>query len=504
MGDARYHPRPPSTAVVPLRESWLRFLRVSIAVGLLLVAAPARAQTEPSGHEDDAFDFMNLLAKHDLHSLQEERWNAYGQYTYISSQKLAFSAPYTNLNGSTNSLLPSSEHSFTGSLTLYLGLKTWKGGEIYLVPEVIAEKPLSHLAGLGGVIQNFELQKTGSASPHLYRSRLYFQQTIGFGGKREDMTSDPSQLAKAVDARRIVFTVGNFSVIDFLDKNEFSGDLRRQFFNMAFMTYAAYDFAADARGYAWGGVEEIYVDDWAFRIARVTAPRDPNQLEIDPRIYKYYGDQIEARRSYALFGQEGAVRVLGYRNRENMGRFDEAIAAFTADPAKNARACTSFSYNSGNATAPDLCWVRRPNIKVGIGVNVEQSVSDDVGLFFRGMVSDGRTEVYSYTSTDRSISTGGLVKGSFWHRHADTLGLGYGQGWISKEHASYLAMGGVDGFLGDGKLNQASEHVFETFYSLNVSSSLWISGDYQHIWNPGYNADRGPVDIFGARMHAEF
>ena len=30
------------------------------------------------------------------------------------------------------------------------------------------------------------------------------------------------------------------------------------------------------------------------------------------------------------------------------------------------------------------------------------------------------------------------------------------------------------------------------------------AADYQHITNPAYNADRGPVDIFGGRLHAEF
>jgi hypothetical protein len=65
-------------------------------------------------------------------------------------------------------------------------------------------------------------------------------------------------------------------------------------------------------------------------------------------------------------------------------------------------------------------------------------------------------------------------------------------------------MGGVDGFLGDGKLNQASEQLLEVFYSMAVISPIWLSLDYQHIWNPGYNADRGPVDIFGGRMHVEF
>jgi high affinity Mn2+ porin len=126
------------------------------------------------------------------------------------------------------------------------------------------------------------------------------------------------QLGRKYERRRLVFTAGNFSVLDFFDKNSYSGDLRQQFFNMAFLTYAAYDFAADARGYAWGAMAELYWDDWAFRIGRMTPPHDPNQLPIDFRLYEYYGDQAEIEHQHRLFGRPGAARVLGYRNRENM------------------------------------------------------------------------------------------------------------------------------------------------------------------------------------------
>ena len=120
---------------------------------------------------------MNLLAKKGLHDLEDERWNAYGQFTYISSWKRAFPASYTNLNGSINSLLPGSERSFSGTATLYLGLKAWHGGEIYFVPEMISMRPLSDLKGLGGVIQNFEMQKGGTrplsiTDPDYFSSRL--------------------------------------------------------------------------------------------------------------------------------------------------------------------------------------------------------------------------------------------------------------------------------------------------------------------------------------------
>jgi hypothetical protein len=226
-------------------------------------------------------------------------------------------------------------------------------------------------------------------------------------------------------------------------------------------------------------------------------------LPLDFRINDFYGDQAELEHAHSILGREGVVRVLGYRNVENMGRFDDAIAAFTADHQKNAANCTAFNYGSTNASAPDLCWVRKPSVKLGIGVSIEQRIVDDLGVFFRGMYSDGRTEVYSYTSTDRSIAFGAIAKGGHWRRAADSVGIGWAQGWISSAHAQYLNMGGVDGFIGDGKLNQASEQAVEGFYSFNLGSAAFFSVDYQHIWNPGYNADRGPVNILGGRLHVE-
>jgi hypothetical protein len=470
----------------------------------LLAAAPARAEVrEAAPRPDDQFDVMNALAHRGLHDLRDERWNAYGQITLMGAYKAPFSAPYTNANGSNGSLSPRAEGSYTGTATIYLGVRLWPGAEAYFVPEVVAERPLSELHGLGGAIHNFELQKTGALTPQVYRSRAYVRQTIGLGGATVERPSDPMSLGATVAARRIVVTVGNFSVLDFVDKNTFSGDLRRQFFNMAFLTHAAYDFAADARGYAFGALAEIHVDDWALRLARLTPPTEPNQLALDFRVATHYGDQIELEHWHRVGKRAGAVRLLGYRNRETMGRFDEAVAAHRADARKNAAACEGFSYGSTNATAPDLCWVRRANVKVGVGVNVEQELTEDVGVFLRGMVSDGQTEVYSYTSTDRSLSFGTLVGGAPWHRPLDLAGVGAGVGFISKEHAAYLGAGGVDGFIGDGAIRHAPEGVFEVFYSAGLWSSVWLSIDWQHIWTPAFNADRGPVDVLGGRVHAE-
>lgn len=204
---------------------------------------------------------------------------------------------------------------------------------------------------------------------------------------------------------------------------------------------------------------------------------------------------MEIEHKHTLYQQPGAVRLLAYRNHENLGSWTDALAALQADPNNNAANCQKFNYDSSNATAPDLCWARKPNTKMGIGINLEQQINDDIGLFFRGMYSDGKTEVYSYTSSDRSISLGGLIKGERWNRDKDTLGIGYAQSWISKQHAAYLNAGGIDGFIGDGKIKAKPEQVINVFYSFNVLGTLWFSLDYQHLINPAYNGDRGPVDF---------
>ncbi len=471
----------------------------------LFAATPASAQpAPPAAHEDDAFDIMNVLAHRDLHDIKDESWNVYGQFTFLSSWKLPFYAPYTNANGSINSLSPAFEQSFTGTFTLFWGLRLWPGAEAYVVPEVISERPFSNLKGLGGAIQNFELQKTGSETPQLYRAQTYLRQTIGFGGAPVEKTSQPMQLGTVADSRRLVLIAGNFTILDFFDKNSVAWDPRQTFFNMAFMTHASWDFPSDARGYSWGGVAELYWDDWALRFGRITPPQDPNQLPVDFRIWEYYGDQLELEHDHRLLGKPGAVRLLGYRNRVFTGNFDDAIAAFEANPHANAADCTTFNYGSGNVTAPDLCWVRKPNVKLGIGINVEQHVTDDIGVFSRAMYSDGQTEVDAFNSADRSVSIGAVAKGSAWHRRFDVTGVGLGMSWISQAHAQYLAMGGIDGFVGDGHLTPAAEGVVEFFYSVNFFKAIWLAGDYQHLWNPGYNAARGPVNIVGAKVHAEF
>lgn len=412
-----------------------------------------------------------------------ETWNAKFQATYVWQDKRPFAAAYSG----TNSLTPDREKSYSFTATAALGLRPWEGGELYFNPEVAQGVPLSGLTGLGG-FTNGEIARSSGPILKLYRARLFLRQTWGQSGEREAVESDANQLAGSVAKRRWVLTAGNISVLDVFDGNAYSHDPRTQFLNWSLMTHGAYDFAADARGYTWGAALEWYHDDWVVRAGRFLQPKEPNQQALDARILRHYGDQIELEHAHRLGDQPGKLRLLAFRNRARMSRFQDAL---------------DLAARTG--ALPSIDDVRHgEQIKRGFGLNVEQAVSDDVGVFGRASWADGKTETYAYTEIDRSISGGVVVKGGAWGRAQDSAGFAMARNGLSKVRREYLAAGGLGFFIGDGRLNYRPEVVLETFYSLNLTRQTWLTLDWQHIRNPAYNADRGRVNVASVRLHAEF
>jgi len=405
------------------------------------------------------------------------------QATYVWQRKSPFAAPYSG----PHSLSPDREKSYSLTATAALGTRTWRGGEVYFNPEVAQGVPLSGLTGLGG-FTNGEIARTSGPSATFYRARLFARQTWGLGGGGEKLESDANQLAGSVDRRRLVLTAGNLSVLDIFDDNSFSHDPRTQFLNWSLMTHGAYDYAADARGYSWGLALEYLSDDWTLKAGRFIQPKEPNQLALDPRIFRHYGDQIEIERVHAFADRPGKLRFLVFRNVARMARYQDALdlAAQVGGP-------------------PDINAVRTvERVKRGIGLNLEQEISPSVGLFGRASWADGQTETYAFTEIDRSLSGGVSVKGGAFGRARDTLGIAYVRNALSTAHRDYLAAGGLGFFLGDGALDYRPENILETYYSLNVVKDFWFSVDFQRISNPGYNADRGPATVISGRLHYGF
>lgn len=414
---------------------------------------------------------------------EEESWNARFQTTYVWQSNAPFTAAYSGRN----SLSPEREKSYSFTATAFLGVRPWEGGELYFNPEVVQGVPLSNLTGLGG-LSNGEIARTSGPNPKLYMARAFLRQSWGLGEIQDAVDSGANQLAGKIHQRQIVLTVGKLSVTDIFDNNAYSHDPRTQFINWSLMTAGAYDYAADARGYSWGAALEYTYDDWAFRAGRFIQPKLPNQLVLDRNIFSHYGDQVEAGHGHVFFGQPGKIRLLAFRNRTLMSSFQDAL-----------------DYATLHGGVPNINNVRNgEKIKYGFGLNLEQQLIQNVGVFARASWADGKTETYAFTEIDNSLSAGAVVQGSAWGRIQDSVGIALAQNGLSRQRRDYLSAGGISFFIGDGALNYRSENILETYYSLGAIKDTWLTLDYQYIHNPAYNADRGPVSIGAVRLRGVF
>ena len=154
---------------------------------------------------------------------------------------------------------------------------------------------------------------------------------------------------------------------------------------------------------------------------------------------------------------------------------------------------------------PDITLSRTYSIKYGFGLSAEQEISDGIGIFGRIGWSDGHTETWEFTEIDRTFSLGISFSGKRWHRPDDVFGIAGIINGLAKDHRDYLGAGGNGFIIGDGKLpHYAPEQIIEAYYLLKVADHVFLTPDVQFINHPAYNADRGPVFVWGLRAHVEF
>lgn len=468
----------------------LMLLLFSCAIGVLATSPVfAQAELQPiqaTQAERETIEKPAAAAHGGEQKVVIDDWNAKFQSTYVWQHKRGINAPYSG----PFSLSPHPENTYTFTLTGAFGKRLWDGGEIYFDPEITQGVPLSNLSGMAG-FYNGEITRASGANPILYPVRLFVRQTWDLGGAQETLPSEMNQLAGVVDKNRAVLTVGFLPPLDIFDNNAYAHDPRTQFMNWCNMTHCAFDYAADARGNTWGAALEIYRDDWVLRAGQFMQPKDPNQLPLDWQYFKHHGQNFELEHAHELSGQPGKLRFMAYRNTARMGSF--ADAGSSANFAAN---------NAAGITATGT--VRKEAMKYGAGLNFEQSITSEIGIFSRLMWQDGRYETYAFTEAHRSFALGTSLNGRLWKREHDTVGIAAMHNELSGIYRQYLAAGGLGYFIGDGKINYAGEEIVEGYYSLGIRRNVWATMDYQYILHPAYNADRGPASIAGMRLHWEY
>lgn len=414
--------------------------------------------------------------------LADGPFELHGQATYVRQYKPAFPAAYTG----PKSLSPDKANSWSLTGTLFMGARLTDTLELYVNPEAAAGVPFSELQGVAA-FTNAELARVSGPTLTPYFARAFVRKTWNLEGEMQREPSAQNQLATSYAAERVVLTAGLVSVLDIFSGVDYSRDPRTQFLNWSSLTYGAWDFPADARGYTWGAALEYVSPAFAVRAGWFAGPKESNGLSLDFSVGKSYGSVVELEVPIELRGQPGSVQALVFRNRANMGSFNDAIAL-----------------GRDTGSVPDLTLVRRPQTKWGFGVTVQQEVADNLGAYVRAGWNDGRTETYMFTEIDRSIAAGVLANGKTWGRARDSAGLAGYVNMLGGAHRQYLALGGEGFFLGDGRLNYGPESTLETFYAFNLFARLWLTANYQYQTHPGYNRDRGPVNYIGFRLHADF
>ncbi|HLG87525.1 MAG TPA: carbohydrate porin [Alphaproteobacteria bacterium] len=411
----------------------------------------------------------------------EEQFSVHGQFTNVTQFHPSFQSPYRG----PNSLDPGNRGNETVDLTLFLGARPWRGGEVFVNPEVDQGFGLSNTVGAAG-FPSGEAYKVGATEPYVRLHRAFLRQTFNLGGEEQSVEPSANQLGGARTADNLVLTIGKFSVVDVFDNNGYAHDPKSDFLNWSIIDAGAFDYAADAWGYTYGASFEWTQSWWTLRGAAFDLSREPNSKRLQ-RDFEQFSVMAEAEGRYELYDQPGKLRLLVYMNRGRMANYMDAIRAAAII-----------------GSVPDVAAVRRYATRPGLVLNLEQQLTDGLGLFARASINDGRKEAYEFTEINRSISAGLSLKGDRWARPDDTVGLAAVVNGLSNPALAYLRGGGLGILIGDGRLDHYGlEKIIETYYSARVVEGVAISIDYQYLSNPAYNADRGPVSVLGFRFHAE-
>ena len=418
------------------------------------------------------------------HSNDSRVWLS-GQINLIHQQHPSFFAKYTGAN----SLRPEREKATSRVWTLYTGARITKSTEILFDVESAGGRGISDALGLAG-FTNLDVVRNPTLGSKPYLARLLFHHMIGLGGEVGRAERNFLSMMPEKPEKRIEMYFGKLSIADFFDMNSVGSDSHLQFMNWTIDNNGAYDYAADTRGYTYGAVVDYERRRWAVRFGEGLMPKVANGIHLDWNLRRARAENLEFQAQPSLWrGHKTTVRLLSYLNHANMGSYAEATDDFV----------------QGRDAEPDIEAHRRQGRKkYGFGVNGEQQVTDDLQVYARLGWNEGRHESFAYTEVDRAASFGGSLQGKPWHRANDKLGAAMAIDGVSRDHRRYLQLGGKGFLLGDGTLSYGLEEIVESYYTARLTRGVFASFDVQHITNPGYNRDRGPVVVPSLRLHIEF
>ncbi|MGA2902486.1 MAG: carbohydrate porin [Candidatus Korobacteraceae bacterium] len=461
---------------------------------LVLVLWIAAAMMAPSAHGQDsgsgasesteqpeADETVQSIFPH----FKEGRFWISGQANFIFQANPPFYAKYSGAH----SFQPYYDKATSRVLTLYTGFEVTKSIETLLDIEEAGGAGLSQAFGLAG-FTNLDVVRNPQLSKAPYLARLIYHQVIGLSHEKIENVRSPLSTFSELPARRLEFRLGKFSLADFFDLNSVGSDSHLQFMNWTIDQNGGYDYAADTRGYTWGAILEYQSPKWGMRFGEALLPTVANGETLVWNLRRANAENVEFElHRGVLRKQDGMIRLLSYVNNANMGIYQVAID----------------QYLEGKVPTPEITnHPLQVTTKYGFGINFEQALSRNITIFGRFGWNNGKTESWVYTECDQTVSAGAGFAGRMWKRKYDRAGIAFASNGISKEHAQYLAYGGLGFLLGDGGMTYGRENILESYYTAHTWRGIYLGPDLQYIVNPGYNQVRGPVTVASLRLHVEF
>ena len=406
------------------------------------------------------------------------------QYTFVDQHQNPLRSPYSG----PLSLRADGDTEQSHTFGAYLGVPITAHLQFYFDLEMFKGEGVSNATGMAG-LTNGDVIRSGTVQlgKRPYVARRYLRYVIPLGDAVHTIERAQDQLPGSEADERLEFKVGKLAVSDDFDKNRYANSTRTHFMNWALFNDAAWDFAADTRGYTTGALVAYAAPAWALRYGVFQMPTEANGQSLEWPLTRARGEQVEL--TLQPQPQTWILRLLVFRNIARMGIYRDAIAAAQAA-----------------GTVPDIrADDANGRRKHGYAANAEFPLADDgnTGLFARLGWNDGRTESFAFTEADRTQSVGLQLSGAHWSRPDDHFAIALVQNGLSHDHRDYLALGGIGFVLGDGALTYAKESILEAYYLLHVVAHVDVSPDFQFARAPGYNHDRGPARFLGLRVHLE-
>jgi high affinity Mn2+ porin len=440
------------------------------------------------------------------HKLLPEGWNFHAQTTLIPNFQPGFGAKYSG----PNSLGTDPDRQGTISGDLYFGAPLWHGAELHADVLLWQGFGLSNSFGLES-FPDADAYKAGTADPRFMLSHLFVRQTFGLGGEQEEVPDGQFTLPGKRDISRLTITAGRLNMAELFDYNTYNHDPHTQFMSWA-STILTWDYPSDTIGFTTGVSFELNQPDWAVRYGWFQLPSHPNGFTSDDRIFtwpvesgeqtsdgefwKQWGMMLELERRWKLADHPGAIRLQAWTDFGRFASYNSATRLLLASPPP------PNTPPGAEITVPQAAFGFHD--KYGFGVNWEQEIRKNVGVFGRVGWQDGQTAAATYNDADWTVQLGVSVKGAAWRRPGDTFGLDGNLVGASSQQQAFLKAGGTGILDGDGNLTYACEKSIETYYDFAVGKGCHLALDYQFFADPAFNRDRGPVSVFGGRFHWEF